>query len=450
MNVIASRRGSYADLIAQIHSDEFLDGVRTGIMLFDANGTAFDCNHAATTMLGLTFDQLRDHTSFNMPVGAVRDDGSSLPGSEYASAIVLRTGEPCYGVLMGVDNPGQSRRWLWADGYPLIVDGQVQGAAVWFDNVSVLRQQRHSLKLLTVVNQFVMSAANELDPLQHLCDALVEYGPYALAWIGRPSDDEPEAMDIAFASGATDYPYEGMVSLSSQKKSGLGPVGTALRTGVTQVVGDLTKESLFEPWRERASEFELNSVVAIPFNPDGHRAVLAVYDSHIHAFDDVTVKGLEGIAKEIEFAVAHVRSVRQTKEALEEATAAVAALKTSDDALANSEERFRLAFEDNMAPMIFSDLNDLCIAVNDAFCEMVGFTREELLDRDSLLFTMPEDVGITEASHTRLVAGDTDQARYLKRYLRKDGRVVVVEVSRSAARDAEGNILYLFNSARHY
>jgi diguanylate cyclase (GGDEF)-like protein/PAS domain S-box-containing protein len=448
MNVIASRRGSYADLIAHMHSDEFLDGVRTGIMLFDANGAAFDCNHAATTMLGLTFDQLRDHTSFNMPLGAVRDDGSSLPGNEYASAIVLRTGEPCYNMLMGVNNPGRPRRWLWVDGYPLTVDGRVQGAAVWFDDVSVLRQQRHSLKLLTAVNQFVMSTTNELDPLQHLCDALVEYGPYALAWIGRPSDNEPGAMDIAFVAGATDYPYEGMVSWSGQKKSGLGPIGTALRTGRTQVVDDLTKDSLFEPWRERAAEFGLNSVVAIPFTPDGRRAVLAVYDSHIHAFDDVTVKGLEDIAGEIEFAVAHVRSLQQTKKALKETTAAIAALKKSDDALAESEERFRLAFEDNMAPMIFSDLNDLCVAVNDTFCEMVGFTREELLGHDSIRFTMPEDVGITEASHTRLVAGDTDQARYVKRYLRKDGRVIVAEVSRSTARDAEGSILYLFSSER--
>lgn len=448
MNAVGSQMGSYATLSALIRSDEFLDGVRTGIMLFDVNGAVLDCNHAATRMLGLTFDQLKGHTSFNMPLGAVRDDGEPLPGDEYASAIVLRTGEHCHGVLMGVDSPAQPRRWLRADGYPLIVDGQVQGAAVWFDDVSVLRQQRRSLRLFTEVNQFVISATNKLDPLQHLCDALVENGPYALAWIARPSVDRPGDMDIVFASGATDYPYEGMVSWSVKKKSGLGPVGTALRTGITQVVGDLTRESFFELWRERASEFGLNSVVAIPFNPDGQRAVLAIYDSHIHAFDDATVKGLEVIAKEIEFAVAHARSVRQTKDALEEVTAATTALKAADDALANSEERFRLAFEDNMAPMIFSDLNDLCIAVNDAFCEMVGYTREEILGRDSLLFTTPDDVGITEASHTRLVAGEADQARYVKRYLRKDGRVVVAEVSRSTARDAEGNILYLFSSER--
>jgi diguanylate cyclase (GGDEF)-like protein/PAS domain S-box-containing protein len=112
------------------------------------------------------------------------------------------------------------------------------------------------------------------------------------------------------------------------------------------------------------------------------------------------------------------------------------------------EERFRLAFEDNMAPMICTDLDDLIIAANEAFCQMVGFSKDELLGHDSKIFTFPEDVGITEESHRRATAGDGAPARYTKRYLRKDGRIIYVEVSRSPARDAEGNTLYFIISER--
>src|ERR1700677_2923573 len=112
------------------------------------------------------------------------------------------------------------------------------------------------------------------------------------------------------------------------------------------------------------------------------------------------------------------------------------------------EERFRLAFEDNMAPMIFTDLDDRVIAANDAFCTMIGFQREEILGRDSTPFTYPEDVGITEESHRRVTYGEIGQSRYIKRYLRKDGRLIYVEVLRSPARDAEGNILYNVISER--
>jgi diguanylate cyclase (GGDEF)-like protein/PAS domain S-box-containing protein len=112
------------------------------------------------------------------------------------------------------------------------------------------------------------------------------------------------------------------------------------------------------------------------------------------------------------------------------------------------EQRFRLAFEDNMAPMLFTDLNDQTIAVNDAFCGMIGYPREELLGRASALFTYPDDIGIAEAAHQRVALGEVTQVRYTKRYLRKDGRLIFVDVLRSLACDADGNALYNVISER--
>jgi diguanylate cyclase (GGDEF)-like protein/PAS domain S-box-containing protein len=112
------------------------------------------------------------------------------------------------------------------------------------------------------------------------------------------------------------------------------------------------------------------------------------------------------------------------------------------------ELRFRVAFEDNMAPMMFTDLDDSTIAVNDAFCDMIGYSREEILGHDSKFFTYPEDIGITEETLQRVTSGQADKVRYVKRYLHKDGRVLVVEVSRSPARDASGKTLYFVFSER--
>ena len=112
------------------------------------------------------------------------------------------------------------------------------------------------------------------------------------------------------------------------------------------------------------------------------------------------------------------------------------------------EERFRLAFEENMAPMTFADADDRILAVNDAFCEMIGFSREELIGFDSTPFTHPDDVGVTEETHRRVISGDAPRVRYVKRYQRKDGQVIDVEVSRSPARDAQGRILYFVFSER--
>lgn len=124
------------------------------------------------------------------------------------------------------------------------------------------------------------------------------------------------------------------------------------------------------------------------------------------------------------------------------------AQRAAEQARIEAEQHFRLAFEDNMAPMVFTDLQDCIIAANDAFCTMMGRTRNELIGFDSKHFTYPDDVGITEESHARFLQGEIRQVRYVKRYLHRDGRMIVAEVSKSPARDKTGKTLYFIISER--
>jgi diguanylate cyclase (GGDEF)-like protein/PAS domain S-box-containing protein len=116
--------------------------------------------------------------------------------------------------------------------------------------------------------------------------------------------------------------------------------------------------------------------------------------------------------------------------------------------LANSEQRFRLAFEKSMAPMVFSDRDGLFLAVNSAFCEMCGRSEEELIGRDSKSFTYPEDIGISEKVNGLIKSGEIDEHRYGKRFLHKNGRIVFAEVSICCSRDAKGEALYYVSSVR--
>jgi diguanylate cyclase (GGDEF)-like protein/PAS domain S-box-containing protein len=117
-------------------------------------------------------------------------------------------------------------------------------------------------------------------------------------------------------------------------------------------------------------------------------------------------------------------------------------------AIAQSEQRFRLAFEGNMAPMVFSSNAGIFLEVNDSFCQMSGRSRDELVGRDSKHFTYPEDIGLSEGVNLRITSGETDQVRYTKRFLHKNGRIVVAEVSICSARDESGNTLYFVSSVR--
>ena len=305
-----------------------------------------------------------------------------------------------------------------------------------------------ALELLSEVNKLAVLTSSEEVFFQQLCDVIVEKGGFELAWIAVAKGDLSDGVDIVSSSGATGYLTGLTFSWRGSDVTGLGPLGAALRSGETQVTGDLAESATFAPWRERAAQFSLRSSIAVPFHPGRQRAVLSVYSREVLDFDDVLVRGFEDIVRGAEFAVDHVRSVQGTQSALEQTTAVLKTLQVTERARVDSEQRFRFAFEDNMAPMVFSDRDDRAIAVNDAFCQMVGFTREELLGRDSKQFTLPDDIGVTEDAHARFRSGEIDQVRYEKRYLRKDGRQIIAEVSRSVARDPKGEILYSLSSER--
>jgi len=163
---------------------------------------------------------------------------------------------------------------------------------------------------------------------------------------------------------------------------------------------------------------------------------------------DTRVKGLEEMVRGVEFAITYGRSLRQAQAALEESTIAMDALKATELTLSLSEQRFRLAFEGNMTPMLFMDLEDQVTAVNDAFCRMIGRTREEILEIQLRAFTHPDDLDVVVNVNPVLASGETHQIRYVKRYLHKDGHVIFAEVSKYAARDAAGTMLYFVSSTR--
>jgi diguanylate cyclase (GGDEF)-like protein/PAS domain S-box-containing protein len=161
---------------------------------------------------------------------------------------------------------------------------------------------------------------------------------------------------------------------------------------------------------------------------------------------DLTVLRKDGSELSVDFALSPltIEGKRWSVASIRDNSEHRAAIQARTEA----ERNFRLAFEDNMAPMLLTDLDDEIIAANAAFCAMIGRTNDELVGFDSKPFTFPEDIGITEDSHQRILRGELSQVRYIKRYQHRDGRTIVAEISKSPARDEAGNTLYFIISER--
>ena len=114
----------------------------------------------------------------------------------------------------------------------------------------------------------------------------------------------------------------------------------------------------------------------------------------------------------------------------------------AERALRESEERFANAFRLSPHGMAFVALDGRWLRANNALCEMLGYSEEELRTIDFQTVTHPEDVPEDLAHLARLVSGEVSSYNRLKRYYRKDRRLIWVSVAISAVHDAAGAPLY--------
>ncbi|MGA2721944.1 MAG: PAS domain S-box protein [Bryobacteraceae bacterium] len=111
-------------------------------------------------------------------------------------------------------------------------------------------------------------------------------------------------------------------------------------------------------------------------------------------------------------------------------------------ALQESESRFRAIFENAAIGMADSSLDARFIRLNQRFCEIMGYSREELLGLTFRQITHPDDLARDEQLVAQLMSGDLSSAAVEKRYLRKDGAVVRANLLLSLLRSPSGDPLH--------
>ncbi len=117
--------------------------------------------------------------------------------------------------------------------------------------------------------------------------------------------------------------------------------------------------------------------------------------------------------------------------------------KIAEEALRESEERFRSTFEEASTGIALLGLDNRYLKANPATCEMLGYPQEELMGKTSFEVTHPDDVEQSQDRTRRLLAGQAKTLSLEKRYIRKNGSVVWAISDVSLVRDKEGNPLHL-------
>jgi two-component system sensor histidine kinase UhpB len=110
-----------------------------------------------------------------------------------------------------------------------------------------------------------------------------------------------------------------------------------------------------------------------------------------------------------------------------------------------SEERFRFTFEEAALGMAHVGLDGRWLRINRKLCEIVGYTREELLYMTFQDITYPDDLEADLAHVKELLEGKVGRYSMEKRYIRKDGSLVWVNLTASLLRDSDGDPKYFIS-----
>jgi PAS domain S-box-containing protein len=98
--------------------------------------------------------------------------------------------------------------------------------------------------------------------------------------------------------------------------------------------------------------------------------------------------------------------------------------KRAEIILKESEEKFRIAFDNAPSGMSIIKADGKYIAVNPMLCRMFGYSEEELLAGKLQDITHPDDIERGNEWIKKMISGDLSEPEFEKRYIHKDGHIV--------------------------
>jgi PAS domain S-box-containing protein len=115
--------------------------------------------------------------------------------------------------------------------------------------------------------------------------------------------------------------------------------------------------------------------------------------------------------------------------------------KKAEEALQKSQEKLQGIFNVANSGIVLIDNSGNFLLFNDWCCKLLGYTRSELQELNSNIISHPDDLEESSALNKKIIEGKIETYQIEKRYLRKDKSFVWCELSASAIKDQDNNVV---------
>ena len=153
-------------------------------------------------------------------------------------------------------------------------------------------------EILIQVNQLMVTANDESQLIQDICDIIVEKGHFKLAYIAIP--DVQGKFQFLGSTGEQGYMQNLFISVDSDIPEGKGSLGTGFRED--RAIYNQTFQTIphLLPWKARAIQFGFHSSASLPIHRGGKKwGMLSIYHEQEHVFDEDMRSLIETLAIDI-------------------------------------------------------------------------------------------------------------------------------------------------------
>lgn len=328
-------------------------------------------------------------------------------------------------------------RYRWIDDFTTVIRGR-DGAITHYlgyvlDITERVRAEQEILRLdrtyrvLSQTNQMIIRARDRHEIFEEACRIAVDSGSFAMAWVGVVDEKTHLVRPVTSHGDVATYLETARIS-ANDVPEGRGPTGTAMREGRHVICRDIERDPSMEPWRKAALAMGYRSCAAFPIHTGGKTvAAFSVYSHEADWFSEEETRLLDELASDISYAV----------ESLEKETMRLLA----EQALRESEERFRSFVERAVVGIYRSTPDGRFLMANAALARMLGFPSVEALLAENI-DNWASRSGYDRTVFKELLEREGTATDFHGTYTAAGGATISLRESARAIRDERGEISY--------